>query len=571
MITVEQREAIRRAYYLEHKSVRQIAREQRHSRKTVDKAIAFGQAQDQEQGQFQPFEPYPRYRRTRPRPAPVFGSFQARVDELLQQNECLPRKQRYTAHKIYELLVAEGYQGSESRVRLHVSRYRKAHHAPPRFLPLEFDPGKDAQVDWGEAVAVVGGQRQMVQLFVMRLNYSRRSFVMAFPSQKQEAFFAGHVAAFLHFGGVPQRISYDNLASAVSPGTPVGPFTSVNSVRPMIEGRVRREQRAFVAFRSHYLFESHFCTPGQGHEKGGVEHSVGFSRRNFMVPIPNVASFEELNTLLVSECLRDDQRRVARQPTTIKEAWEQELPYLHPLPRYQYECCVTTTAHLTPYSQVIFETNRYSVPVERARREVIIKAYPFHLDILCQPGQAGQSGPFRQAGQGTQGQANLPALLARHPRCYEREQDIFEPLHYLPLLAQRPGAFDYAKPLRRWRAKWPPTYEKMLGLLREKWPEGRGVREFVRILQLHQDYPTQLVERAVEQALSYGCVHCDGVIHCLGQLTMPQAGQKALPSLDLVNLADHPHLQAIGNVGSQPVDLRRYEQLLQGQGCGGAR
>src|SRR5438876_6204415 len=158
---------------------------------------------------------------------------------------------------------------------------------------------------------------------------------MAFPAQKQEAFFEGHVRAFEHFGGVPHRLSYDNLTTAV---------------KILVEGRIREEQRAFIAFRSYYLFASHFCTPGQGHEKGGVEHSVGFSRRNFLVPIPQVASFEALNAFLLSECLRDDQRRVARQPTTIKEAWEQERTYLRPLPSYQYECCVTSTAHLTPYS-----------------------------------------------------------------------------------------------------------------------------------------------------------------------------------------------------------------------------
>jgi len=104
----------------------------------------------------------------------------------------------------------------------------------------------------------------------MRLNYSRRSFVMTFPAQKQEAFFEGHVRAFEHFGGVPHRLSYDNLTRAI---------------KPLVEGRSREEQRAFIAFRSYYLFSSHFCTPGQGHEKGGVEHSVGFSRRNFLVPI----------------------------------------------------------------------------------------------------------------------------------------------------------------------------------------------------------------------------------------------------------------------------------------------
>src|SRR5205085_2489988 len=147
---------------------------------------------------------------------------------------------------------------------------------------------------------------------------------MAFPSQKQESFFYGHVCAFEHFGGVPWRISYDNLSTAV---------------RLMMEGKVRREQRQFVAFRSYYLFESHFCQPAAGWEKGGVEASVGFSRRNFLVPIPNVASFEELNLQLVQACLKDDQRRVSRQAETIGHMWERERPLLRSLPAYACGCC----------------------------------------------------------------------------------------------------------------------------------------------------------------------------------------------------------------------------------------
>ena len=135
MITVEEREAIRRAYYLEGKSKRQIAREHKHSRKTVDKAV-----------DNQPPQPY---RRSLAKPSPVFGAFRARADELLAENAHLPPKQQYTGHKIYELLQAEGYQGSEARVRLHMTQWNKAHHAPALFLPLSFDPGQDAQVDWG--------------------------------------------------------------------------------------------------------------------------------------------------------------------------------------------------------------------------------------------------------------------------------------------------------------------------------------------------------------------------------------------------------------------------------------
>jgi len=502
MITVEQHEHIRRMYHLEQQSARQIARELGLSRRTVTKALRTDEA--------------PSYRLNQQRPAPRLGPYKARLEELLQENRRLPRKQRYTAHKLFELLQAEGYSGSESTIQAYGVRWRKAQRAPKVFLPLEFEPGQDAQVDWGEAQVILAGVQQTVQVFVMRLNYSRRSLVMAFPSQKQEAFFEGHVRAFAHFGGVPHRLSYDNLTTAV---------------KPLIEGRTREEQRAFIAFRSYYLFNSHFCTPGQGHEKGGVEHSVGFSRRNFLVPMPRVASFEELNRFLLEQCCRDDVRVVHGQSMSIGAAWKSEQAYFQPLPKRPFACCVTRQVKLTPYSQVVYETNRYSVPVEQARRELVLKAYPFHVEILREQ-----------------------EVIASHARCYGREQDIFDPLHYLTLLEQRPGAFEYARPLRAFRREWPPAYHRLLQRLKENWPEGRGVKEFVRVLRLHQEHSARLIEQAVERALEYGCVHADGVIHCLHALEQPQL---ELPALDL---SEQPHL---AEVGMQPVQLQQYEQLVE--------
>src|SRR5262249_25426178 len=145
---------------------------------------------------------------------------------------------------------------------------------------------------------------------------------------------------FDHFAGVPARLSYDNLATAVKLA-----FDKVS------RGRSRREVRSFVSLRSHYLFESHFCTPGQGHEKGGVEHGVGYVRRNYLVPIPEAAPFAALSLQLLQRCPRDDQRRVASAPTTIGQAWEEERAYLSPLPPFAYDCCTVTVGRLTPYSQ----------------------------------------------------------------------------------------------------------------------------------------------------------------------------------------------------------------------------
>ena len=513
MLTEDQREYIRRAYHLDGKSLRQIARDLGISRDTVTKAVAL--------------PPFVTARITAARPWPVLGPYQARINDLLDQNNRLPPKQRLTAHRIYDLLRNEGFPGCESRVRQYVSERKQALHAPDRFIPLAFEPGQDAQVDWGEAQVLFRGERQTVQLFVMRLCYSRRIFAMAFPSQKQECFFYGHVLAFQYFGGVPARLSYDNLATAVKLALDHGEVTHT--------GKRRHEQRHFVALRTHYLFESHFCTPGQAHEKGGVEHGVGYVRRNYLTPLPDVASFEELNAELLRLCRRDDQRRVAHQAASIGEMWEIERPLLRPLPPFAFDCCILGQARVTPYSQVVFETNRYSVPVHWAVREVSVKAYPFHVEIL-----------------------DRTTLLARHERCYGRDQDIFDPLHYLPLLEQRPGAFDYAQPLRRWRQEWPVAYHRMLRELRTKWPEGRGVQEFIRILYLHQDYPASVIEQAVQQALDIGCVHLDGVLHCLRQPTPLTPSPSTQP--DVEQVLTERHLQ---DVGEQPIDLKRYERLLK--------
>jgi transposase len=501
MISVEDRERIRRAYYLDHKSIRKIARDLGHSRDVVKKAI-----ESAEPGE---------YTLRQPRPAPVLGAYLSRIDELLAENERLPRKQRYTGHKIYEQLQKEGYTGSESGVRRYIGRRRREGKKRPVYIPLEFDPGMDAQVDWAEAQAIIAGEQRTVHLFLMRLCYSRKLFVCAFPGEKQEAFFEGHKLAFRHFGGIPHRLSYDNLKVAV---------------KRILEGRNREEQDKFIAFRSHYLFESRFCTPGQGHEKGRVEDGVGFARRNFLVPLPRVDSFEQLNDHLLACCLADDQRRVNRQTMTIGEAWEQEKVHLLLLPDHDFDCGIPRSVVLNGYSQVEFDSNRYSVPADQAYPDLVLKAYPFRVDILF-----------------------LKEVIASHPRCYGHKQDILDPLHYLPLLEQRPGAFEHAQPIRRWRKEWPPIYERFLKRLEEQGHNGYGIREFVRILVLHRTHPADLVARAMEQALEYGCVHADGVTLCLHQLLNPE-----LPALPL----DLDRQSPWAAVAAQPPDLSCYNRLL---------
>ncbi len=502
MLNVEDQERMRRAYYLEEKSIRRVAREQGHTRRTVKKAILATTP--------------PKYEIRIPREAPVLGPYKARIGDLLQENESLPRKQRYTGRRIYEVIREEGYAGSQSGVQVYVSHLRGEKRKRQVYLPLSYEAGIDAQVDWGEAQVVMNGEKQKVHLFVMRLSYSRKLFVQAYPSERQECFFAGHVAAFSYFGGVPKRLSYDNLKTAVY---------------AILKGKKRVEQQQFIAFRSHYLFESHFCTPSKGHEKGGVEHGVGFARRNFMVPLPEVSSFEQLNAHLLDCCQRDDQRQVKGQPTTIAEAWQIEKHQLRALPTYEFACCISREVCLNPYSQVVFETNRYSVPTNLAYPKLTLRAYAFDIEIL----------------HGKQ-------VLARHQRSYHKHQDILDPLHYLPLVEQRPGAFEYATPIKSWRKDWPALYEQLLGKLQSRYEGSAGIRHFIQILKLHSIYPTELIEVAIKQALRDGALHVDAIQLYIEQLSHPQP----LPaSLDL---SDHQHLQTIG---TQPLNLSDYDQLLE--------
>jgi len=475
VLKVDQKEQIRRAFFIEGKSIRQIARERHHDRRTVRAAIRDAGPS--------------RYKLTEPRSRPVLGPYVAIIDECLAKDQLSPPKQHHTSRRIYHRLVEEhGYTGGESTVRDYVRKHRARQR--PVFIPLAYEPGEDAQVDFGEAMVIMKGRPLTVQLFVGRLCFSKIPFLTASPNQQQEALFEGHDKAFDFFGGVPHTVWYDRMSQAVKKALP---------------GHRPEEQEAFIAFRSHYLFESRFCNPREAHEKGLVENLVGYSRRNYMVPVPEVDSFQELNDLLRRRCLAEAGRRLRGETQTIGKLWEQERPHLLPLPVHPFPCCRTVPVRPNRLSMVTFQTNRYSVPVEHASGVLLLRAFVDRVEIT----------------DGTR-------MVAIHERCYGREQDILDVFHYLPLLKQRPGAFDHAKPLKMW--KRPAVLDRYLARLRERLSYRAATMEFLRVVELCVTHSLDEVAVAVEQAMTLGSLGAGTVAYLLRANRTPREPAAVLAS-----------------------------------------
>jgi transposase len=259
-------------------------------------------------------------RKTPVRERPKLEPAMAFIDAILEADRRAPRKQRHTAHRIWCRIRAEmpEVEVAESTIRCHV-RERKIKLGLTRketFIPQSYSWGAEAQVDWYEAYAEICGERQKAYLFCMRSMASGGAFHRAFPHASQQAFLEAHEMAFAYFGGVFTTLRYDNLKSAV---------------KKILRGYQREETTRFIAFRSHWGFASEFCTPGEGHEKGGVEGEGGYFRRNHLVPVPQVASWEELNVLLLETSKKDEHRMIGERTQTVGAGMHTEREHLRTL------------------------------------------------------------------------------------------------------------------------------------------------------------------------------------------------------------------------------------------------
>ena len=452
------------------------------SRETVDKALAFSVP--------------PGYRRTAPVKRPKLDGFTEIIDAWLEGDKAVHRKQRHTAKRVFDRLRDEhGFTGGYTIIKDYVRE--RGRRGKEMFVPLAHQPGH-AQADFGEAVVFIDGVELKAHFFVMDLPHSDACFVRAYPAATAEAWMDGHVHAFAFFGGVPQSVLYDNDRCLVSKILPDG---------------TRKRATLFSALQSHYLLRDRYGRPGKGNDKGSVEGLVGYSRRNFMVPIPRFASWDEFNAYLAAQCRKRQNDILRGHKETIGERFKRDLDAMRPLPAAPFEACAQANGKVNSQSLVRYDTNDYSVPVAYGHQDVWIRGYVDRVVIGC----GGN-------------------VIARHARCYDREDMVFDPVHYLPLIERKINALDQAAPLAEWDL--PEEFQTLRRLMEARMLK-MGRREYVQVLRLLETFGMDDLHAAVKKALKLGAVGFDAVKHlvlCHVEKRPPKLDLDVYPYLPRANV-----------------------------------
>ena len=485
MLVVETVVRIRREHAA-GKPIKAIARDLKLSRKVVRKAIR------SPEGAFT-------YRRD-VQPLPKIGPFKDRLDKLLEENEARPRRDRLRLTRVWDLLVREGYDGSYAAVRRYALRWtseRRKGVADPAlaFVPLVFRPGEAFQFDWSHEDVEIAGTPLRVKVAHVRLCASRAVYVRAYPRESQEMVFDAHARAFAFFGGAPTRGIYDNMKTAVD---------------AVFVGKERVFNRRFLIMSDHYMVEPTACTPASGWEKGQVENQVNVIRGRFFQPRLRFSSLEELNGWLEAECRRwaETHPHPDHDGLTVAQAWEAEKPLLQPVLTpfdgfHESEHAVSGTCLIS------FDRNRYSVMAKAARRAVQVRAYADRIVVRC-----GEE------------------VVADHARFFGRNRTLYDPWHYLPVLARKPGALRNGAPFVDWDL--PPALAK---LRRHLGSGDEADRRFVRVLSLVLSDGLEAVEAAVAEALAEGAPSDDVVVNILARRREPDQAEEVAtsPALTLVH------------------------------------
>jgi transposase len=468
MLVVETIAKIRRAYFAQKKPIKAICREFRLSRKAVRKVI---------RSQATEF----RYERGR-QPLPRIGPWRKQLDELLLANEGKPARERLTLIRIFEELRGLGYEGSYDAVRRYAKKWRVERGAATAeaYVPLSFAAGEAYQFDWSHEVVLIDGTTVTVKLAHVRLCHSRMLFVRAYPRESQEMVFDAHIRAFAFFKGSCTRGIYDNMKTAVD---------------AVFIGKDRQFNRRFLRMCGHYLVEPIACTPASGWEKGQVENQVGVVRERFFTPRLRAASYDELNAWLLDRCVAYAKAHKHPELTdrTIWQVFEAERPKLVPIAGGPFDGFHATQASVSKTCLARFDNNKYSVASRAVGRPVEIQAYADRVVI-------------RQDG----------AIIGEHRRRFGRGETIYDPWHYVPVLARKPGALRNGAPFKDWPL--PASLEQV----RRKLRGGEdGDRQMVKILSAVLTDGLAAVEAACAAALADGVHSADGVLNILSRRREP--------------------------------------------------
>ena len=467
MLVVETIAKVRRAYFVQQKPIKAICRELRLSRKVVRKvlrsdATAF------------------RYERET-QPLPRIGPWRDQLDALLLANEGRAARERLTLMRIFEEVRGLGYAGGYDAVRRYAKGWRRERGAvtAQAYVPLIFAPGEAYQFDWSHEIVLINAMPVTVKVAHVRLCHSRMLFVRAYPRESQEMVFDAHDRAFAFFRGACTRGIYDNMKTAVD---------------AVFRGKDRQFNRRFLQMCGHYLVEPTACTPAAGWEKGQVENQVGLVRERFLTPRLRVTSYDELNAWLLERCIA--YAKAHKHPEiaqrTIWQVFEDERAKLVPLPG-RFDGFHAAPASVSKTCLVRFDTNKYSVCSRAVGRPVEIQAYADRIVI-------------RQDG----------AVVGEHARSFGRGETVYDPWHYVPVLARKPGALRNGAPFRDW-----PLPAGLEGVRRRLEGSDDGDRQMVTILSAVLTEGLGPVDAACVEALEHGVHSADVVLNILARRRDP--------------------------------------------------
>jgi transposase len=467
MLIVETIGRIRRERFVKGKSIKQIARDLGLSRNTVRKVLRSEETSFAYEREIQP--------------RPKLGRWTAELDRLLTANTSSSARERLTLIRLFEELRALGYEGGYDAVRRYARHWSDEHagQTAAAFVPLSFAPGEAYQFDWSHEIVMMNGATITVKVAHMRLCHSRMFIARAYPRETQEMVFDAHERAFAFFKGACARGIYDNMKTAVD---------------TIFVGKDRQYNRRFLQMCSHHLVDPVACTPASGWEKGQVENQVGLVRERFFTPRLRFKTYDELNAWLMDKCIAYAKTHAhpERPDTTVWAAFEEERPHLVPY-RGRFDGFHALPASVSKTCLVRFDNNKYSVSASAVGRPVELHAYADRIVI-------------RQDGR----------IVAEHARCYGRGETVYDPWHYVPVLARKPGALRNGAPFKDWVL--PAALERVR---RKLAGSDDGDRQMVSILAAVLTDGLPAVEAACTEALAEGVHSADVILNILARRRDP--------------------------------------------------